>query len=772
LIESRYLLLLVIIPTILAIFFTIYSLNPTYASLNSDLSSKLTFACLKVGPTVRCDPNTNKFDSAILSGHAQRISTLNSTQIDANQGVFGNAVGILGYRQQYLTIPSQSDINPAKFSLSFWIKQDPAVRGNTSVISHVNSAKTSGWYVDHYVNNSQSFIRFSLTNSDGRQFHVTTSIEPGIFQNIVGVFDGNAIMIYLNGFLEDTAVFTGDYDPDPQVPLNIGLNAYDYGRPWTGTIDEIRLYDRPISVERIQGLADYTKYSEMTESSIMNGSENEEAGGEVGLVAYWPFDTGLQDETSISDDAKMVLPTVSMSYSQDGRFFYSVRDNGEIRIMKADLTSLEEPFVRLRDPETNANQQILGITLDPDFTTNHYVYAYVTAKDNKTGNDVNRVMRFTEFENRATKQEIIIDNIPVPAKGQLFAGALAFGPDEKLYVATGYSKQIESGQNANLTGKVLRINRDGTIPSDNPLPNSPVYTMGHRNIFGIAFDDHGTAVVAENDARYHDEINVLKKGGNYGYPSKQILLRPNSKTVQTDNSSGIPPSRAFFKVITPTQMIFYDNNKFRDLKGMYLVPSFTEGGMYAFSLNQTGHVVKEFAVRIPEIRGHIISIASTPKGEIYLAGENLYRLNSIDSNNNNRLPLAYFIGVDRVNDDLFVNDVSLNLTTKTLSVNLTNNNTDTLDNSSRTSPSIRISIPKVLLGTISDVTTQNINGSSDSAEELVEHFETKETRRITNVGDTIVNIQLRDNFESGMILIKGHSSTLIQSPSRNTEIQR
>ena len=522
----------------LALFLTIYLLNTTYASVNSDSSSKLTFVCLKIGPTIRCDPNTSEFDSAILSGHAQRISTLNTTQIDTHQGVFGNAVEILGYRQQYLTIPGQSDINPSKFSLSFWIKQDPAVRGNTSVISHVNSAKTSGWYVDHYVNNSQSFIQFSLTNSDARQFHVTTSIEPGIFQNIVGVFDGNSIMIYLNGFLVDTAAFAGDYDPDPQVPLNIALDAYDYGRPWTGTIDEIRLYDRPISVDRIQGLADYTKYSQVSAASLRNGSEMEEAGGGVGLVAYWPFDTGFQDETANSNDARMVLPTVSMIYSQDGRFFYSIRDNGEIKIMKTDLTSLEEPFVRLRDPVTNANQQILGITLDPDFTTNHYLYAYVTAKDNNTGNDFNRVIRFTEFENRATKQEIIIDNIPVPANGQLFAGALTFGPDKRLYVATGYSKQIESGQNANLTGKVLRINSDGTIPSDNPLPNSPVYTMGHRNIFGIAFDDDGTGVVAENDPRHHDEINVLKHGGNYGYPSKQILLQPYARAVQTDNSWG------------------------------------------------------------------------------------------------------------------------------------------------------------------------------------------------------------------------------------------
>jgi glucose/arabinose dehydrogenase len=756
-----------------ALFLIMSSLNATYASVNSDSSPKLTFACLKVGPTVRCDPNTNKFDSAILNGHAQRTSTLNTTQIDAYQGVFGNAAGILGYRQQYLTIPSQSDINPSKFSLSFWIKQDPAVRGNSSVISHVNSAKTSGWYVDHYVNNSQSIIQLSVTNLEARQFHVTTSIEPGIFQNIVGVFDGNSIKIYLNGLLAGTAAFAGNYNPDPQVPMNIGLNAYDYGRPWTGTIDEIRLYDRPISVERIQGLADYTRYSQISASSSGNGSEKEEEevrGG--GLVAYWPFDNGLQDETANSNDATMVLPTVSMIYSQDGRFFYSVRDDGEIRIMKTDLTSFEEPFVRLRDPVTNAKQQILGISLDPNFTTNHYVYAYVTVKNNNTGNDVNRVIRFTEFENRATKQEIILDNIPVPAKAGVFAGALTFGPDGKLYIATGYTKQIEPGQDANLTGKVLRINSDGTIPSDNPFPNSPVYTMGHRNIFGIAFDDDGTGVVAENDPNYHDEINVLKQGRNYGYPSEQILLQPYAKAVQTDNSSGIPPSRAFYKVITPTQMIFYDNNRFRDLKGMYLVPSFKEGTIYAFSLNQTGQVVKEFAVRIPEIRGHIISLASTPKGEIFLAGENLYKLNSIDSNNNNRRTLAYFIGVDRFNTDLLVNDVSLNLTTKMLSVYLTNNNTDTFHNSSGIGPSLRISIPKALLGTISDVTTQNNDESSNSAEELVENFETKETLRITNVGDTVVNIQLRDNFKSGMILIKGQTSTLIQSQSRNTEIQR
>ena len=90
----------------------------------------------------------------------------------------------------------------------------------------------------------------------------------------------------------------------------------------------------------------------------------------------------------------------------------------------------------------------------------------------------------------------------------------------------------------NLTGKVLRINRDGTIPEDNPFPNSPVYTLNHRSIFGIAFDKiMGTAIVAENDVRHNDEINVLKKGGNYGFPVAQSTLSsPPAQTSQTANS--------------------------------------------------------------------------------------------------------------------------------------------------------------------------------------------------------------------------------------------
>jgi glucose/arabinose dehydrogenase len=717
------------------------------------------YGCTKFGQEVHCGPMTNKFDSVTATGHTQHIFTMNLTTLEPVEGVFGNALAINGYRQQYLTVPNQLVINPLVFSVSLWIKQDHGFLANSSIISHVNSAKTAGWNVGSIVVNSQSHIEFSVPNSDGKIFSALSPIDRGIFQNIVGVFDGKSVKIYLNGFLSDSIVFEGDYYPNPDVPMNIGLNAFDYRRSWNGLIDEVRLYKRAISESEIRGLADYGNYHQL---SNLSSKDN-------GLIGYWPFEGSGEDRSGNSNDGKLILPAVNMVFSPDERLFISVREAGEIRIMNHGLTPIEEPFVKLQDRSTNATQEIFGITLDPDFLTNHYVYAYVTAKDPNTGNNFNRVIRFTESENRATDQKLLIDDIPAAGKGNPFAGSLAFGPDEKLYVATGYSNQLQPGQNINLTGKVLRINSDGTIPPDNPFPNSPVYTLGHRSMFGIAFDKAtGAGIVTENDVIHHDEINLLESGGDYGYAVKQQQqYSSQAKLIQTDNRSAIEPVRTYYKIITPTQMVFYDDNRFRTLKGMFLVVSHSEGSIYALSINETGSLVKEVAINLPELRGHIISIAKAPDGEIYIAGENMYKLISIDSDT---AALTYFIDLIN-NNNIQINDLSLNISSKVLSIDFTNNNEA---NSNESSPSLKVIVPKALLGYIYDVTSYNYNKTSNPTNNSVENFTFKETRRVTNVGDTIIDIELKDNVTTDKILIKGQTSTFFSKdlPSRNIEIRR
>jgi hypothetical protein len=175
-------------------------------------------------------------------------------------------------------------------------------------------------------------------------------------------------------------------------------------------------------------------------------------------------------------------------------------------------------------------------------------------------------------------------------------------------------------------GKILRINKDGTIPVDNPYPNSPVYTIGHRNMYGIAFDNEGTGVITENGDFHYDEINVISKGGNYGFPT---LQPPNLPPEQADNDS-IKPLRTYWDTIAPTQMIYYDGNAVPELKGMFLFGSFT-GDMYALKLSEDKkNVVQEIKIEL----GHFpfvptIGIAQSPDGKIYYGGYQIYMLDSI-----------------------------------------------------------------------------------------------------------------------------------------------
>lgn len=728
------------------------------AIADSDFS-RVIFGCIQAGQVAYCNPFSNIFDSLVTTGQVQKVSTVNLTKIDPIEGVFGSALSVNGYRQEYFTLSNNPTIDFKIFSVSFWLKQDPAFAANSAaIISHLNAKKTAGWYFQLNVTKAQTTIQFSVTNSDGKIFTVSSPFETGVFQNVVGTFDEKELKIYVNGYLISRNKFNGSYNANPDVPLNVGLNAYDYGRPWTGLMDELRFYDRAISEKEVQKLADYNTYSQYFRAS-----------NDVGLSGYWPFDEGLMDKSGNGNDGKIIPLAVSMVFSPDGKLFYSVRDAGEIKIAKPISTVLKEPFVRIQDSSTNAHQEILGITLDPDFAVNHFVYAYVVVKDSNTGTIFSRVMRFSESENRATDQKILIDNIPA-RNGLIFAGGLVFGPDDKLYIASSYSPKIEQGQNSNLTGKVLRINRDGTIPVDNPFQNSPVYTEGHRNMYGIAFDDKtGMALVAENDVINKDEINLLEKGGNYGFPGKSLSSATHK--LQTDNISAIQPARTYYFPITPAQAIFYDENKFPALKGKFLVVSYGERSIYAIGLNSNGSISEELAIRLPETRGHLVSIAQSPEGDIYVGGENLYKLQSIERNRNK---LTYFINVLGT-ENIEITDLIVNLTTKVLTIDYSNKDNGSLPSTTQTSPTLQIKIPKVMLGGIYDVTSEKYNQSSSVQDQVVNSFKLKETMRVTNVGDTVIDIKLNRNIvdqANDKILIKGLSSVLAPAPSRPISILR
>lgn len=209
---------------------------------------------------------------------------------------------------------------------------------------------------------------------------------------------------------------------------------------------------------------------------------------------------------------------VSMAMAPDGRVFYNELLTGNVRIV--DIVNDEwrlrpTPFYHV-DVGQGRDQGLLGIVLDPNFTTNHYVYIYYVTSDRKK----NKLIRLKEVNGEGTEETLILDTLL--ANEIHNGGILRFGPDGKLYVTIGEFNNRNLAQDpGSLGGKILRLNADGSAPGDNPsfFRDPRIYAMGLRSSFGMVFHPQtGHLWITENGPDRNDEVNRIVAGGNYGWP--------------------------------------------------------------------------------------------------------------------------------------------------------------------------------------------------------------------------------------------------------------
>jgi len=214
-------------------------------------------------------------------------------------------------------------------------------------------------------------------------------------------------------------------------------------------------------------------------------------------------------------------------------------------------------------------------------------------------------------------------------------------------------------------GKVLRINRDGSIPNDNPFPNSPVYNYDHRNMYGIAFDDQGHGIVTEAGQDLYDEINSLIKDGNYGWPT---LQQANTAPNPLSSDSSIKPIRSYYISLPPTQATYYNGDKFPELKGKFIVGSF-RGNLYAYKISEDGkkllEEVKLNTTAYPS-KG-VVATAVSPTGDIYFGAYDIFRIKKIDLTHKEEMIIPVEIRSINVN----VSNVNYSEQTKEITLNLT-----------------------------------------------------------------------------------------------------
>ena len=320
---------------------------------------------------------------------------------------------------------------------------------------------------------------------------------------------------------------------------------------------------------------------------------------------------------------------VSFAFAPDGTLFYNELQSGKIRIVQ-NGTLLADPFFQFKvsgQPEAG----LIGLALDPDFTQNHYVYVFYTSvpdgQDNGGTNGPNEVVRLTDTANKGTDLTPVLRDLP---SGPIHnSGQLRFGPDGKLYVSLGDNDQGSNAQDlGSLAGKILRVNPDGSIPSDNPFvgqegKQGAIWAYGFRNAFSFDFDPVSHGLLATmNGPGDNDELDVVIKGGNYGWPPSGYKYKPGI----------VDPIAVMNPPIGPTGMTFYTSDQIPDWKNDWFYCNYHQGQLRRVRLapESRDRIVFEEVVK----NGCNLNVANGPDGALYYASpKGIFRIHSSTATN-------------------------------------------------------------------------------------------------------------------------------------------
>ncbi|HKO62927.1 MAG TPA: PQQ-dependent sugar dehydrogenase [Pyrinomonadaceae bacterium] len=307
----------------------------------------------------------------------------------------------------------------------------------------------------------------------------------------------------------------------------------------------------------------------------------------------------------------------SIVWAPDGRMFFTERP-GRVRVYdKGQLAPT--PLLMISDVEESGESGLMSMALHPDFASNRWIYVAYTFS---AGGQRVRVVRYRETASGLTDRTVIIDDIPA---ARFHAGCrIRFGPDRRLYITTGDATDRSLAQRLDsLAGKTLRINDDGTIPSDNPFvgqsnARGEIWSIGHRNAQGLDWQpgtnlmfqtEHGPSGFDGPDGG--DEVNIVERGKNYGWP---VVHHEQTRSGMES------PLLLYTPACAPASAVFYRGSQFPQFKENLFFGCLRGARLIRVVLEGRKVVSQEDLLQ--GTYGRIRDVAEGPDGYLYFSTSN------------------------------------------------------------------------------------------------------------------------------------------------------
>ena len=259
---------------------------------------------------------------------------------------------------------------------------------------------------------------------------------------------------------------------------------------------------------------------------------------------------------------------------------------------------------------------LLGMVLHPDFDMHPYVFTAYTYM--VTGNIKEKIVRYEYDNGQLVDEFVLLDNIQGNTTHD--GCRMIILPDQTLLFSTGDAQNQPAAQNLeHLSGKFLRLNLDGSIPGDNPFPDNPVYSFGHRNAQGLYLAPNGIIYSSEHGPATDDELNIIEPGRNYGWPDVHGFCDLPDEITFCDENNVKEPIEAWTPTIATSDIVYYNHEAIPEWQGHILLTSLKNKRLYVMTLNEDGTEVVGEEQLFTNWWGRLRDICIGPDGEIYLA---------------------------------------------------------------------------------------------------------------------------------------------------------